>query len=105
MSRAGDDAESPVAGGVGEVGVAGAVFDGGDVERAELTSSLAIVFPVSSALFNAFAALFMKPTVSAIVDAEIRPARSWSSIASVNRVNVLALGEARSANFDSRNST
>jgi len=103
MSCAGDDAESPVAGGVGEVGVAGAEF--GDVERAELTNSLAIVFPVSSALFNAFAALFMKPTVSAIVDAEIRPARSWSSIASVNRVNVLALGEARSANFDSRNST
>jgi hypothetical protein len=71
MSRAGDDAESPVAGGGGAVD--GAV-DGAD--RDELTSSLAIDLPVSSALFSTFAARFMKPTVSAIALAETRPARS-----------------------------
>ena len=35
----------------------------------------------------------MKPTVSAIALAETLPARSLSSIASVNRVNVFAFGD------------
>jgi hypothetical protein len=72
MSRAGDDAESPVAGGGGAVD--GAVEGG--AEREELTSSFAIDLPVSSALFSTFAARFMKPTVSAIALADTRPARS-----------------------------
>ena len=53
--------------------------------------------PVSTALFNTLAARFMNPTVSAIALAETLPARSLSSIASVNRVNALALGDVRSA--------
>ena len=49
--------------------------------------------PVSTALFSTFAARFMKPTVSAIALADTLPARSLSSIASVNRVNVFAVGD------------
>jgi hypothetical protein len=61
--------------------------------------------PVSTALFNTFAARFMKLTVSAMVLADTLPARNLSSIASVKRVNVLAVGDWRSAYRDSRNST
>src|SRR5215510_10272246 len=73
--------------------------------RVVLTSSLAMLLPVSSALFNTLAARFMNPTVSAMALAETLPARSLSSIASVKRVNVLAPGASFSAYRDSRNST
>ena len=43
--------------------------------------------------------------VSAMVLADTFPARSLSSMASVNRVNVFAVGDCRSAYRDSRNST
>src|SRR5512143_1911224 len=98
ISCAGDDAEVVVeAGGSGLAVVA--------VERVVFTSSVAMLLPVSSALFRTFAARFMNPTVSAIALADTLPARSLSSIDSVNRVNALAVGDCRSAYRDSRNST
>ena len=65
--------------------------------RAVFTNSVAMVLPVSTALFNTAAARFMNPTVSAMALAETLPARSLSSMASVNRVNALAFGESFSA--------
>src|SRR5262245_66633673 len=73
--------------------------------RVVFTSSFAMLLPVSSALFNTFAARFMKPTVSAMAEAETLLARSLSSIASVKRVNVLAAGASFSSYRHPRNST
>ena len=66
-------------------------------------------FPAAAAPFNTPTALFIRLIVSAIVDALTRPARSFSSTASANRLNgfaaAAAAGACRSAYFDSRNST
>src|SRR5262249_35859339 len=97
VSCAGDDALVGVEGG-------GPGCGGFVVERVVFTSSLAMVRPVSGALFRTLAARFMKPTVSAIAFADTLLARSLSSIASVNRVKVDAFGDSRSAYRDSRNS-
>jgi hypothetical protein len=53
---------------------------------------------------STFIARFMSPIVSAIVVAEILPARSLSSTASLNRVKMFVGGACRSAYLDSRNS-
>jgi hypothetical protein len=67
MSCAGDDALVDV-------------DDGGPAPcepgRAVFTNSLAMLLPVSTALFNTLAARFMNPTVSAIALADTFPARS-----------------------------
>src|SRR5262249_19766978 len=89
VSCAGEEAEVGVDGG----GPGAGFVDG----RVVFTSSLAMFRPVSRALLSTFAARFMKPTVSAIALADTLLARSLSSIASVNRVNVDALGDSRSA--------
>jgi hypothetical protein len=100
MPRAGDDAESPSRAAVAPWTARS------KAERSERSYQLTRhrLAGLERAVQHVRRAI-MKPTVSAIALADTRPARSWSSIASVNRVNVLAVGDARSAYFDSRNST
>jgi hypothetical protein len=93
----------PDVGGDDAAAAAASTTRDGAVLRSDATD-----FPAAAAPFSTPTALFIKLIVSAIVDALTRPARSFSSTASANRLSGFPAAAVpaccRSAYFDSRNS-
>src|SRR5439155_21101215 len=94
----------------GAAGDAAAAAAASTTRDVALMRSEATDLPAAAAPLSTPTALFIRLIVSAMVDALTRPARSFSSTASANRLSgfaaaAFAAGVWRSAYFDSRNST